>query len=218
MLTVDHVHPIEEWVDDEHDRVQPDFETFQFGTKVDHQKPVESEGDGNEADRKIADFVRSCDDGEDHDKEEQCSGSNGVVHEADDTQEGIPHPQAYVRQHTDLVRDEAKKPSPPLLQKAFVRLNSFSLAKSPRTHLDLISLSGTDHEKVSEPTIFTQMAFAIVEKIVTLFRFVCEIVFRHFPKGRKSQHGQRARETGNGAAAGLDGPLEQLSMDVFHVL
>ena len=186
MLTVDHVHPIEKWVDDEHDRVQPDFETFQFGTKVDHEKPVESEGDGNETDWKITDFIRSCDDGEDHDEKEQCSGSNGVVHEADNTQKGITHPEADVRQHADLVGDEAKKPSPPLLQKTFVCLNSFGLAESPCTHLDLISLAGTDHEKVSKPTIFAQMAFAIVEKIVTLFCFVCEIVLCHFPEGGKS--------------------------------
>lgn len=189
MLTVDHVNPVEERVDDEHDRVQPDFETFQFGTKVDHQKPVESEGDGNETNRKVANFIRSCDNGEDHDEEEQCRGPNGVVHKADNTQKGIPHPEADVRQHADLVGNEAKKPAPPLLQKAFVRLNSFGLAKSSCTHLDLIPLSGTDHEKVSKPTIFAQMALAIVEEIVALFCFVCKIVFRHFPEGGKSQHG-----------------------------
>lgn len=34
--TVDHIDPVEERVDDEHDRVKPDLEAAQLGAKVEH--------------------------------------------------------------------------------------------------------------------------------------------------------------------------------------
>ena len=39
---VDHVDPVEERVDDEHDRVEPDFEAAEFCAEVDHEDPVEA--------------------------------------------------------------------------------------------------------------------------------------------------------------------------------
>lgn len=39
---IDHVHPVEEGVDDEHDWVQPDFVASKLGAEVDHEEPVEA--------------------------------------------------------------------------------------------------------------------------------------------------------------------------------
>jgi len=89
---IDHVDPVEEGVDDEHDRVEPDFEAAQLGAEVEHEEPVEAEGDSDEADGKILDLIGGGDDREDHDEEEKSGGSNGVLHEADDAEEWVSLP------------------------------------------------------------------------------------------------------------------------------
>jgi len=41
--TVDHVYPIEERIDNEHDGVQPNFKSAQSRSKVKHEKPIQAE-------------------------------------------------------------------------------------------------------------------------------------------------------------------------------
>jgi hypothetical protein len=38
--TVNHIHPVEEGVDDEHEGVEHDLVAAELGTKVQHEKPV----------------------------------------------------------------------------------------------------------------------------------------------------------------------------------
>lgn len=58
---VDHVNPVEEGVDDEHDGVKHDLIAAELSTKVKHEQPVESERDGDETDRQILDLLRGRD-------------------------------------------------------------------------------------------------------------------------------------------------------------
>ena len=41
--TVDHVYPIEERIDNEHDGVQPNFKSAESRSKVKHEKPIQAE-------------------------------------------------------------------------------------------------------------------------------------------------------------------------------
>ncbi len=71
---------------------------------------------------------------------------------------------------------------------------------------------------MGQPAVLAEMAFGKVEQILALFGLVGEVVFGHPPEGGEAQHGQRPRQAGDGAAARLDGPLEELAVDVLHVL
>ena len=190
---VDHVEPVEEGVDDEHERVEPGFVAPQFDAEVEHEEPVEAEGDGDEADGEVGDFLFRRDEGEDHDEEEEGGGADGVLHEAHDAEERVALPEADVGEHADFVGDEAEEPAPTLFEETFVGLHGFRFAEGAGAELDLIALFGANHEEVGQPPVFAEMAFAVVEEIVALFCFVGEVVFGHFAEGGESKHGESSR-------------------------
>lgn len=115
--TVNHVDPIEERVDDEHDGIEHDLIATQFGTEVKHKKPVETKRDGDEANGQVLDLLGCCNERDDHDEEKESGGSDGVLHEAYDAEDGIAFPESNIRQHAHFVGDETKEPAATLLEK-----------------------------------------------------------------------------------------------------
>lgn len=216
--TVDHVDPVEEGVDDEHEGVQHDLVATELGAKVQHEKPIKPKRDGDETDGEVGHLLRSGDQGDDQDEEEQGGGTNGVLHETDDQQDRVALPQADICQHAHFVCDKTQEPATTLLEQRGVLLHSLGLAECSRVHLDQVTLLCANHEQMGEPAVLAQMALAVVEEIVTLLGLVSEVVFGHSAESRESQHGQSTGETGDGTAARFDRTLEQLTVDVFHIL
>jgi hypothetical protein len=62
------------------------------------------------------------------------------------------------------------------------------------------------------------MALAVVEEVIALLGLVGEVVLGHLTECRESKHSKRTRQTSDSTATGLDRTLEQLTMDVLHVL
>jgi hypothetical protein len=114
--TVNHVDPIEEGVDDEHEGVKHDLVATELSTKVQHEKPVESKRDGNETDGKVGHLLRGGDQGDDQDEEKQSGGTDGILHEANDEEDGVALPEADICQHANFVGNKTQEPSATLLQ------------------------------------------------------------------------------------------------------
>ena len=202
--TVDHVDPVEERVDDEHEGVQHDLVTAELGTKVEHEKPVETQRNGNETNGKVGNLLRGSDQRDTQDEEEQRSRSDGVLHEADDEENWVALPETNVSQHANFVGDKTQEPAAALLKQRLVGLYSFGFAESSSVHLNLVSFFGTNHEQVSEPAVLAQMALAVVEEIVALLGLVSEVVLGHSAESRKSKHSESTGQASDGTTAGLD--------------
>lgn len=216
--TVDHVYPIEERVNNEHKGVEHDLVTTKHSTKVQHEKPVESKRDGNETDGEIGNPLRGGDQGDDQDEEEKSGGSDGVLHESNDQENRVALPETDICQHANFVGDKTQEPSATLLQKRCIGLHSFGFAECSGVHLDLVSFLCANHEQVSEPTILAQMALAVIEEIIALLGLVGEVILGHFAESRETKHSKSTGQAGDSTAARLDGTLEKLAVDVFHIL
>jgi hypothetical protein len=66
--------------------------------------------------------------------------------------------------------------------------------------------------------VLSEMVLPIVEVILTLLGFVCEVEFGELTESTEAKHSKRTGQTGHGATTTLHCALEQLSMDIFHVL
>jgi hypothetical protein len=216
--SVNHVDPVEEGVDNEHERVKHNLVTAELGTKVQHEQPVESKRDGDETDGEVADFLGGGDQGDDQDEEEKSGGTDSVLHESNDEEDGVALPEADICQHANFVGDKTQEPSATLLEERSVVLDGFGLAESSGVHLDLVAFLCANHEQVSEPTILAQMALAVIEEIVALLGLVSEVLLGHLAECGKSKHSKGTGQTGDGTAAGFDGTFEELTVNVFHVL
>lgn len=140
------------------------------------------------------------------------------MHETDDAKNRVASPEADICQHAHFVGDETQEPAATLLEERPIRLHSFGLAESTSVHLDLVAFLGANHEQVSEPAIFAEMALSVVKEVVTLLSFVGEIVFGHPAEGGESKNGQRTGQASNSTAARFDRSLEKLAVDVLHIL
>ena len=202
--TVNHVDPVEEGVDDEHEGVQHNLVATELGAKVQHEKPVKPQRDGDETNGKVGNLLRGSDQRDTQDEEEQRSRSDGVLHEADDEENWVALPETNVSQHANFVGDKTQEPAAALLKQRLVGLYSFGFAESSSVHLNLVSFFGTNHEQVSEPAVLAQMALAVVEEIVALLGLVSEVVLGHSAESRKSKHSESTGQASDGTTAGLD--------------
>lgn len=71
---------------------------------------------------------------------------------------------------------------------------------------------------MGEKSVLSEMVFPVVEVILTLLSFVCEVEFGKLAKGTKAKHRERTRQASHSATATLYRALEQLTVDVLHVL
>jgi hypothetical protein len=53
-------------------------------------------------------------------------------------------------------------------------------------------LNTYDHEKMGEESVFSEMVLPVVEVILTLLSFVCEVKFGELSKGTEAKHSKRA--------------------------
>ena len=176
---IDHVEPIEEGIEQEHQWVQPCFISAQFGTEVQHQEIVKAQGYGNKTHGQILYPVGRRQDRDDHDKEEEGSRPNGILHKTYQAENRIALPESDVSQHAHFVGDKAEEPPTALLEKTLKRLDCLRLAECTRAHLDLIWLSCTNHEQVRQPSILPQMALPKVKEIFTLLGLVGKVILGH---------------------------------------
>lgn len=198
--SINHVNPIEKRIDKEHERVEPRLKTLQTETEIEHKAPIESERHSNETNRQLRNFLGRGDKRKNQDEKQETGGTNGVLHETNDAKNWVSPPKTDISQHANLVGDKSQEPSTSLLQQTLVRCDGLGFTESSRTHLNLVSLLCTNHEKMGKPSILTQMALSVVEKIVALFSFVREVVFGHLSESRKSKNSKSAGKTGDGTA------------------
>lgn len=71
---------------------------------------------------------------------------------------------------------------------------------------------------MGEESVFPEMVLPVIEMILTLLSFVCEVELGELSKGTEAKHSKCAWQTSHRAAATFYRALEQLTMDVFHVL
>src|SRR4051812_50176827 len=71
---------------------------------------------------------------------------------------------------------------------------------------------------MGKESVFSEMVLPIVEVIFTLLSFVREVELGKLPKGTEAKHGERTRQASHSSTATLYCTLEQLAVDVFHVL
>jgi hypothetical protein len=62
------------------------------------------------------------------------------------------------------------------------------------------------------------MVLPVVEVILTLLSFVCEVELGELPESTEAKHSKRTRQASHSAAATFHCALKQLTVDVFHVL
>lgn len=195
--SVNHVEPVEKRIDDEHKGIEPRLETSQTNTEIEHEGPIETEGHSNETNRELFDFLGGGNERKNENKEQESCGTNGVLHEADNAENRVSPPKTDISQHANFVGDKTQEPSASLLQQTLVRCDCLGFTESSRTHLNLVSFLCANHEKMSKPSILAQMTLSIVEKIVTLFSFVGEVVLGHLSESRETQDCKRSRKTGD---------------------
>lgn len=71
---------------------------------------------------------------------------------------------------------------------------------------------------MGEKSVLSEMVLPIVEVILTLLSFVCEVELGELSESTKAKHGKRARQASHSTAAAFHCALEELPVDIFHVL
>ena len=71
---------------------------------------------------------------------------------------------------------------------------------------------------MGEKSVLSEMILPVVEVIITLLGFVCEVKFGELSESTEAKHSKGTGQTSHSATATLHCALEQLAVDVLHVL
>jgi hypothetical protein len=71
---------------------------------------------------------------------------------------------------------------------------------------------------VGQEPVLAQVVLPVVEVILTLLRLIGKIEFGQLSKSAETKHGEGARQACHRTAATLHSSLEQLAVNILHIL